>query len=82
MASLTIRNIPDDVHRKFRVKASANGRSMEDEARRLVVLAASVDSWPEGRKSIGQMIYEMSRPGVDLPELPDSPASFATFDDE
>ena len=81
MASLTIRNIPDDVHRRFRTKASAKGRSMEDEARRLVI-AAATDDWPVGRKSIGQMIYEMSRPGIDLPELPDSPASFETFDDE
>lgn len=80
MASLTIRNIPDDVKRRFHQRAAANGRSMEEEGRRLIIAAASASMQPM-RKSIGQMIFEMSRPGVDLPELPDSPASFATFDD-
>jgi len=72
MASLTIRNIPDDVHRRFRTKASAKGRSMEDEARRLVIAAATDE--PRPHKSIGQMLYEMSRPGLDLPIPPRSRA--------
>ena len=33
------------------------------------------------RKSIGQMLYEASRPGIELPEVPDSPASYATFEE-
>lgn len=73
MASLTIRNIPDDIQRRFRVKASARGRSMEDEARRLVIAAATEDE-PRPHKSIGQMLFEMSRPGLDLPIPPRSRA--------
>lgn len=81
MASVTIRNLPDDVKQDLRERAARNGRSLEDEARRaLVALVRPEPATP--RKSIGQMIYEMSRPGFDIPEVPDSPASFATFDDE
>ena len=33
MASITIRNLSDDVKTRLRVRAAANGRSMEEEAR-------------------------------------------------
>jgi plasmid stability protein len=33
MATLTIRNLPDDVRDRLRVRAARNGRSMEAEAR-------------------------------------------------
>lgn len=46
MATLNIRNLPDDVHRKLRVRAARKGRSMEAEARE--ILAAAVRS-EEGR---------------------------------
>ena len=78
MASLTIRKLPDDVKHDLRLVAARNGRSLEEEARRaLIALVRN-----EHRESIGQMIYRMSRPGFDIPEVPDSPASFATFDEE
>ena len=81
MASLTIRKIPDDVKQDLREKAARNGRSLEDEARRaLIALVRPERDTP--RKSIGQLLYEMSRPGFELPELPKSHASFASFDDE
>lgn len=80
MASVTIRNLPDDVKQDLRERAARNGRSLEDEARRaLIALVRPAQAGP--RRSIGQMLYDMSRPGVDLPELPASPASFATFDE-
>ena len=41
MATLTIRNLPDEVHAKLRVRAARRGRSMEAEARR--ILAAAVE---------------------------------------
>ena len=81
MASLTFRNIPEETKRRFHQRAAANGRSMEEEGRRLIFDAVRPQQSPQ-RKSIGQMLYEGSRPGFDLPELPDSPASFASFDDE
>ncbi len=80
MASLTIRNIPDDAKRRFHLRAAANGRSMEEEGRRLIIASVAEELPP--RKSIGQMLFEMSRPGIELLELPDSPASYATFEDE
>jgi plasmid stability protein len=41
MATLTIRNLPDNVHQGLRARAAANGRSMEAEAR--VALEKSVN---------------------------------------
>jgi plasmid stability protein len=73
MASLTIRKLPDDVKQALRERAARNGRSLEDEARRaLIALASPEQATP--RKSIGQMIYEMSRPGIELPIPPRSRA--------
>jgi len=40
MATLTIRNLPDDTLAKFRVLAAGKGRSMEAEARALIEEAA------------------------------------------
>ena len=36
MASITIRNLDDDVKTRLRVRAAGNGRSMEEEARRIL----------------------------------------------
>ena len=80
MASMTFRNIPDDVKRRFHQRAAANGRSMEEEGRRLII--ASVDEPKPPRKSIGQMLFEGSRPGVELPVPPRSRARIPTFDAE
>jgi plasmid stability protein len=40
MASLNIRNLPDEVHSRLRVRAARSGRSMEAEAR--AILAETV----------------------------------------
>jgi plasmid stability protein len=44
MATLTIRNLPDEVRDKLRIAAAKNGRSMEAEARE--VLTAQVSEQP------------------------------------
>lgn len=36
MAMLTVRNLPEEVHKALRVKAAINGRSMEAEARAIL----------------------------------------------
>jgi plasmid stability protein len=36
MATLTIRNLPDELHAKLRVRAAQNGRSMEAEVREMI----------------------------------------------
>jgi len=78
MASVTIRNLPDDVKQDLRERAARNGRSLEEEMRRaLIALVRPEPAAP--RKSIGQMLYEMSRPGIDLPIPPRSRARIPDF---
>ena len=81
MASLTFRNIPDEVKRLFHQRAAANGRSMEEEGRRLILAAVHLQT-KDQRKTIGQMLYDMSRPGVELPDLADSPVDYAALEGE
>ncbi len=45
MASLTVRDIPDDAKLRFRQVAAAHGRSMEEHLRQLVI-AAGIDEQP------------------------------------
>jgi plasmid stability protein len=45
MATLTIRNLPDEVHAALRVRAAKAGRSMEEEVR--VVLTDAVEAAPQ-----------------------------------
>ena len=81
MASLTIRNIPDDAKQRFRERAAAHGRSMEEEARQLI-LSVVAKAEPAPRKGIFEMLYEASRPGFDLPIPPRSDARIPTIEDE
>jgi plasmid stability protein len=48
MPTLTIRNLPEEVHRALRLRAAANGRSVEAEVRN--VLAAAVATPPGARE--------------------------------
>ncbi len=41
MATINIRNLPDDVHVRLRIKAAKAGRSMEAEAREIITRACS-----------------------------------------
>lgn len=73
MASLTIRNIGDDLKRKLRVQAARNGRSMEEEARRL--LAANVTDEapapprPETAGEVIRRLRERAGGGADFEPL-------------
>jgi antitoxin FitA len=40
MATLTIRNLPEPVHRALRLRAAGHGRSTEAEVREILALAA------------------------------------------
>ena len=57
MAMLTIRNLPDEVHRALRVRAAQHGRSTEAEVRE--ILAGAVK--PESRVLLGDALAAMSR---------------------
>ena len=49
MASLTVRNVPDEAKLRFRQVAAAHGRSMEEHLRQLVIEAGlNPDSGPAG----------------------------------
>ncbi len=69
MASITIRNLDDDVKTRLRVRAADNGRSMEEEAR--LILREAVEREPVPAKDLGTAIHELFKPfgGVEL-ELP------------
>ena len=55
MASITIRNLDDDLKRRLRVRAAENGRSMEEEARDIL---RQVLGPPSGARNFGQSIHE------------------------
>lgn len=57
MAMLTVRNIPDEVHRALRVRAALHGHSMEAEVREILECAVS----PEGRVKLGSLLAEIGR---------------------
>jgi plasmid stability protein len=57
MAAITIRNLPDDVHRALRVQAARNGRSTEAEVREILATAVK----PENRAHMGQALSQLGR---------------------
>jgi len=57
MAMLTVRNLPDDVHRALRVRAAQHGRSTEAEIRE--ILASAVK--PEARVRLGDSLAALGR---------------------
>ena len=57
MASMTIRNLPDEVHRALRVRAALHGRSTEAEVRAILEEAAK----PAGRIQLGSLLADVGR---------------------
>lgn len=57
MAMLTVRNLPDDVHRALRARAAQHGRSTEAEVR--AILAGTVK--PEKRARMGEALAALGR---------------------
>lgn len=57
MAVLTIRNVPDEVHRALRVRAAMHGRSTEAEVREILESAVK----PEQRIRMGDALAELGR---------------------
>lgn len=57
MPSITIRNVPDEVHRAIRVRAAMHGRSAEAELRDILDKAAK----PEGRLKLGSLLASIAR---------------------
>ena len=57
MPSITIRNVPDEVHRAIHVRAALHGRSAEAEIRSILEQAAK----PEGRLKLGALLTSIAR---------------------
>jgi plasmid stability protein len=78
VASLTIRNITEDLKTRLRIRAAEHGRSMEEEARR--ILRDAVDR--ERPRNLAELALEIFGPkhGVDLephpPVEPREPPNF------
>ena len=78
MASVTVRNLPDETHRALRVRAAMHGLSTEAEIRAILENAVR----PEGRIKLGSLLAEIGREvgGVDLEierdRTPAEPLSF------
>ena len=56
MAILTVRNVPDEVHRALRVRAAIHGRSTEAEVREILERAVK----PDQRVRIGDALAALS----------------------
>ena len=77
--AITIRKLPEDAKQKLRLRAAAHGRSMEAEARDILVTAldqpARADlSWIEQLVAVGHEVG-----GVELTIEPRDPARTATL---
>jgi plasmid stability protein len=57
MAMLTVRNIPDEVHRALRMRATQHGHSMEAEVREILESVVS----PQGRVKLGSLLAAVGR---------------------
>ena len=57
MAMLTVRNLPDEVHRALRVRAATHGRSTEAEVRAILESAVK----PEGRMKLDSLLADIGR---------------------
>ena len=73
MATLTIRNLPDDVRDRLRVRAAQNGRSMEAEARLVLARAIGVpepETMPPDARERARAVQEAFRayrtPGTNM----------------
>jgi plasmid stability protein len=79
MSAITVRQLPDGAKQRLRLRAAANGRSMEAEARAILVSALEGErrldlEWIDRLAAVGDRLG-----GVELPEVTDDPAAAADF---
>ncbi|AGW95745.1 DNA-binding protein [Ralstonia pickettii DTP0602] len=76
MATLTIRNLDEEVKARLRLQAAQHGRSMEEEVREILRRALSK---PSGRGGLGSRLQQrfatLADPGLDLPSRAERPRS-------
>ena len=75
MATLVIRNLDPALHASLKARAAAQGRSMEEEARRLLREGLAAEplvpetNWVDAIRALFEPLG-----GLDLPEMPREPA--------
>lgn len=68
MASITIRNLEEDIKQRLRVRAAEHGRSMEEEAREILRRVMTEDSSPRNlAAAIRARVARSARVDLDLP---------------
>ncbi|MGO4814078.1 plasmid stabilization protein [Cupriavidus sp. 2MCAB6] len=76
MATLTIRNIDEDLKARLRIEAAQHGRSMEEEVR--VILRRALNKAP-GPGPFGSRLHQrfagLADPGIELPPREEQPRS-------
>lgn len=76
MATLTIRNIDDELKARLRIEAAQHGRSMEEEVRDILRRALSKRTGSGGLGSrFHQRFATLADPGFDLPTRVEQPRS-------
>lgn len=76
MATILIRNVPEAVRDKLRVRAAVRGRSMEAEAREIlagVVAETESDPAESGAALLARLREGMPPEGVEFEPFPDQP---------
>ena len=73
MASITIRNLEDDIKTRLRKRAAERGRSMEEEARLILAEAVAREAAPA--RGLGTALHELFKPfeGEELELAPREP---------
>lgn len=79
MANLTVRNLPDEVHRALRVRAARHGRSTEAEIREILTQAVEQNERPRLGTELRRYAEQLG--GVELQIQRDrAPIEPATFE--
>ena len=78
MASLTVRNLPDETHRALRIRAAQNGRSTEAEVRAILEQAVK----PNERLKLGSALAALgNKHALNLEIVRDQePSRIVTFE--
>jgi plasmid stability protein len=64
LAQIIVRQLPDEVHRALKARASAHGRSTEAEARDILARAVM----PDGSPKVGELLADIWK-GADLSDV-------------
>jgi len=73
MATMTIRNLDDNLKARLRVRAAQHGKSMEEEARDILRAALSAETNAAGDLGAAIRARFAASGGVDLPDVEREP---------